>query len=246
MSLRLLARVLITMIVTMPLASAAISPPAPPFDHLQCFPVKDALPRGSATADLVPAQGAPFAPQPGCKIKLPARYYCTDVSKQNLDPAAKLPISGDDARDYLCYTVACGKGARPAPASQILVSDQFGSRTVATTRRTRQLCVPAVRTQPTPTPSPVVTPTVVVEPPCSFDGQECQGTCQTGRCVYDPDQNRCFCPQAFDAACDQFAQGVCAGHFCFGPGEVCVPGAQPTLGLGCACVNPTPTPAPTP
>jgi hypothetical protein len=227
--------------------AAAVAQPEPAFDHLQCFRIKDALARGLATADLVPQQSPPFVTQHGCKIKLPARHYCTAVSKQSLEPPPTHPVAGPDVHEFLCYDVRCERGVDPGSA--ITVEDQFGSRTVTLSRaRGRRLCVPAVRPQLTPTPptptAPTPTPTIGADPPCFWDGQQCQGSCSMGPCVYDGAQNKCVCPAAFDLACDQFALGACAGHLCFAPGQVCVPGSQPTVGLGCHCVVPTPIPSP--
>ncbi len=240
MRVRRLGSFVVVAAAALSLRSEAAAQSGGAFDHLQCFAIRDPVLRGAATADLVPEQAPSFLAQRGCKIKMPARFYCTDVRKQNLNPPPALPIGGEEAGDYLCYRVACPQGTSPdASRSGILVEDQFGARDIKIARRAQLLCVPA---QPQPTPTS--TPNVGADPPCSFDGQECQGACSTGRCVYDPNQNRCVCQGAFDVACDQFAQGVCAGHLCFAPGQVCAPGAQPTIGLGCQCVVPTPQPTP--
>jgi hypothetical protein len=97
----------------------------------------------------------------------------------------------------------------------------------------------------TPTPTPTPTPTVGHDPNCFFDGAECQGGCSTStRCLYDPNQNACICPPVFDLECNQFAMGACGGHLCYGPGQTCVVGPQPSAGSACHCVNPTPEPTP--
>jgi hypothetical protein len=219
-----------------------VSTPAsaqPAFDHLQCFPIKDSLARGAATADLVPEQGPPFATQSGCTIKLPARYYCTDVRKENLQPPPASSVGGGDARDYFCYRLACPRGTGPAVGAGLFAEDQFGGRTI-TLRKGTLFCVPAVRPTPTPTPAP----TPDSDPGCSFDGEQCQGVCGTFACLYDPNQNRCICPAVFDIACDQFAQGTCGGHLCRRPDESCFPDPQSTLGPGCRCLLPSPQPTP--
>jgi hypothetical protein len=91
----------------------------------------------------------------------------------------------------------------------------------------------------TPTPTITASPGVRADPPCSFDGTECQGFCFTGRCIYDEGTNACICQPAFDVACDEFALGGCGGHACFGPGEICVTIAESLTVPMCGCVPPS-------
>ncbi len=223
------------------------------FDHLECYAIKDTLARGSARADLVP-DAPPFVAALGCKIKLPAREYCTRTAKENLQPPPASTIGGDEPGDYFCYRIACPRGADLRGAT-VESEDQFGRRTIFV-RRPQRLCVPANRA--TPTPTPIVTPTGLTptptgatptstpgghDPGCFFDGNECQGFCNTAnRCLWEPNQQRCVCPAAFDADCDH-AIVTCAGGLCYGPGQVCRPNPMSTSQI-CACVAPTPTPTP--
>ena len=220
------------------LASLAGAQPVS-FDHLECYQIKDPLRRSQASADLVP-ELPPFLAGLGCKIKLPAREYCTRSSKQNLQPPPVSSVTGDHAGDYFCYRVACPRGT-DLHGTPVESEDQFGRRT-SLVRRLHRLCVPAVRSTPTPT---VPSPTPTHDPGCSFDGSECQGFCQTAnRCLWDPSQQRCICPPVFDVDCDH-AVVSCGGGLCYGPGQQCQPNPQSTAQL-CACVAATATPTPRP
>jgi hypothetical protein len=222
------------------------------FDHLACWAIKDTLPRGNARADVVPA-APPFLAAAGCKIKLPAREYCTRAAKENLVPPPAATIGADEPGDYFCYKVVCPRSADLQGAG-FASGDQFGRRAVFV-RKPQRLCVPATRATPTPTPVPTSTnptPTVTStpgggghDPGCSFDGTECQGFCSTsGRCVWEPNQQRCVCPPAFDFDCAH-SIASCGGGLCFGPQQACRPVPQATFQL-CACVSSTATPTPTP
>jgi len=63
-------------------------------DHLKCYAIKDSLLSGvrnpvkSYTADL---DG--LAPEPGCVIKMPAKYLCVDTTKANVQPTPPGPIA---------------------------------------------------------------------------------------------------------------------------------------------------------
>jgi hypothetical protein len=234
------------------LAAATSASAQPTFDHLACWTIKDTLPRGNARADVVP-DAPPFLAAAGCKIKLPAREYCTRAAKENLEPPPVATIGADQPGDYFCYKVVCPRGADLGGAG-FASGDQFGRRAIGV-RKPQRLCVPAARATPTPTatpsnPTPTVTSTAGGgghDPGCSFDGNECQGFCNTtGRCVWEPNQQRCICPAFFDADCNHSIVS-CGGGLCFGPGQVCRPNPQSTAQL-CACVaaTATPTPLPTP
>jgi hypothetical protein len=163
----------VTLLVTALVAPTAL---AQPFDHLQCFKLRDTLARANATADLAPEQNPPFPLAPGCRIKLPAKYFCVDVAKQNLQPPPALPIGGDDARDYFCYKVACPKNASaPRGGMPLEAEDQFGRRTVFI-KTSPFFCAPARKVVTTPTPTPTPTPNNVG---C---GQLPPGQCSLGDC----------------------------------------------------------------
>ena len=80
------------------------------FDHLQCYPIKDTLPRAKYSADLLPATTPPFAAALGCEIKVPAKLVCLAVEKANVAPTPPLPVEGTDARSVFCYALRCPKG----------------------------------------------------------------------------------------------------------------------------------------
>jgi hypothetical protein len=242
----------ITVVAAVALARTASAQPAPSFDHLQCFEITDPMPRGTATTDLVPQHGAPFQVAAGCKVRFPAKYYCTDVSKENVQPPPPGSPAGGDVGEFFCYRLACPKTTAPPRGSTIAAADQFGARVITVAKRSALLCVPAARPVP-PTPTPAVTPTsnpatptptIGADPGCSFDGIECQGACFTaGRCQYDPGQNRCVCPAATDMECNQFGVITQCGHgglLCPGPGQTCVLAEGPS----CQCVRPTPLSTP--
>ena len=123
---------------------------AQPFDHLQCFKIRDTLRRGSATADLVPERQPP-APA-GCKIKLPATMYCTSTAKENLDPPPVAAVGGGHPGDFFCYNVRCPRRPHTSSSAQ----DQLGQRTF-TLGSSQLLCMP-VAPPSSPTPIPTATP----------------------------------------------------------------------------------------
>ena len=226
--------------------ASSLSAQSSSFDHLECYEIKDTLDRSTATTDVIP-DVPPFVAALGCKIRLPAREYCTRSAKENLQPPPAATVGGAEPGDYFCYRLACPRDSdlHRAPLES---GDQFGRRTVLL-RRPRRLCVPATRA--TPTPTPTVTPTGATptatpgghDPGCSFDGTECQGFCNTAnRCLWEPNQQRCVCPPVFDADCDH-AIVSCGGGLCYGPGQVCQPNPQATAQL-CGCIAPTATPRP--
>ena len=148
-----------------------------PFDHLQCYRLKDPLQGRGVTADLNPEQTPPFALAPGCKVKFPAKLFCTDVEKTNVQPpGVTLPIGGETTRDFLCYAVRCPKPDGGLPS--LAVADQFGERTI-TVRPSKYLCAPAIR-GPAPRPTP--------RPCADLGGGQCSDVCGGGgdECLFVP------------------------------------------------------------
>jgi len=127
------------------LAALIMSLPAtataqPIFDHLKCYKIIDPpSPIPAYTADLLPEQLPPFNLAPGCLIKMPARLFCIDVEKSNVNPPPPLQVNGANARDYLCYRVTCPPVSDP---KKVHVKDQFGERTIAI-KPPRFVCAPA-------------------------------------------------------------------------------------------------------
>ena len=242
-----LARAFWITVVAAAFASTARSQPGPSFDHLQCFEITDPMPRDVATGDLVPEHGTPFQTASGCRVRFPAKYFCTDVRKENVQPSPPASIGGAGLGEYFCYRLACPRATAPERGSTVAAADQFGGRVIKLAKRSPLLCVPATRGVP-PTTTPAATPTVTgagtptaTPTPdfgCFFDGGECQGACTTstsGRCLWDPAQGRCICPAAFDMDCNQFNVVAQCGHgslLCPAPGQVCVL----TEGPSCLCV----------
>jgi hypothetical protein len=143
--------------------------------------------RGTFTADLVPEQSPPFPIEPGCRIKLPAKLFCTDVRKTNVQPAPPLQVDGADARDYFCYAVSCPS----APvADDLQLRDQFGNRLV-TVKSAKMLCAPAE-----PVPSP--TSTAVNCQLAAFPA--CDGVCSGPPSGCVPLGNACVCVQSTPTA----------------------------------------------
>lgn len=229
---------------------------AQPFDHLQCFKLRDTLARGNATANLVPEQQPPFPLAPGCKIKLPAKYFCIDVAKQNLQPPPALDVGGDDTRDYFCYRVACPKStSMPRGGMPLEAEDQFGRRTVFI-KTSPFFCAPARKVVATPTPTRTPTPTpTAAGVGC---GQLAPGQCSLGDCGSFSDcvlgiGGFCRCepptptPTPGLSSCTTaHAPCVCNAGVCGGSGCGGISACQ-AINNVCECEPPTPTPPqPTP
>ncbi len=221
------------------LLATSASAQTPVFDHLQCFRLKDGLKRSPLQADLDPEQAPPFALAPGCKVKFPAKLFCIDVDKTNVQPpGTTLPISGDTTRDFLCYAVRCPTPAGGLPT--LTVSDQFGERTI-TVKPSKYLCAPAIK-GPAPQPTP--------RPCADLGGGQCSDTCGGGdQCLFVPQgfelvgipgfpdivgMDDCRCVPS-SLRCEQLAAAVCAvtggdGGLCPNAGEQCT-----VNGNMCAC-----------
>ncbi len=212
------------------------------FDHLQCHKLKDGLRRSSVTADLNPEQAPPFALAPGCRVKFPAKLFCIDVEKTNVEPpGTTLPISGNTTRDFLCYAVRCPTPAGGFPT--LTVSDQFGERTI-TVKPSNYLCAPAIE-GPAPRPTPR---------PCGDGGGQCNAVCGgTDDCLFVPQgfelagvpgfpdivgMNDCRCVPS-SLRCENLPAAVCAvsggdGGLCPSATEQCA-----MTGTSCACQSGT-------
>jgi hypothetical protein len=109
------------------------------FDHLKCYTIRDFAPRANYNADLIPQQTPPFNEEDGCKIVVPAKWFCTDVDKTNVTPTPPEQITGATAQDYLCYELQCPR----IPTLPLVVEDQFGLRNIYI-EQANHLCAPAV------------------------------------------------------------------------------------------------------
>jgi hypothetical protein len=221
----------------------------PNFDHLKCYAIKDFAAKKIYKVDLLPEQQPPFNLEAGCKLVVPAKLFCIDVIKQNVQPPPPGAAPGPKAYDYLCYKLACPKQQLPT----ILVHDQFGSRDVVV-KPPKFLCAPATKeilhqtpspsTTPTPVP-PTETPTATRTPGCAFDtvagGGQCAGPCPpstTGnpqQCVFVINADGtadCDCREP-DPACQPAGAHVCAGP-CPDPRDQCRTAPNDT----CVCGHP--------
>lgn len=242
-------RVVPLVLIVVAVTGGAASAQSPVADHLQCFQIKSSARTpvpSKLTADLHPADDPPFPVAAGCRVKTKPRLLCIDVAKQNVQPPGgwTLPVSGDAAREYLCYDVKC-----PPPAGGLvggIVTDQFGEH-VVTTRVTRTLCVPAIH-------GPMPRPTAA---PCGDAGSgQCSDECPGQyRCLFVPagfdlidfpsipidiiGANDCRCvPPTF--ACADVPGGAChvTAALCPNAGDACVVGGP----SGCSCQPAAPAP----
>jgi hypothetical protein len=129
-----LARALLAAIML----AAATTVGAQPFDHLECYKIKDLAPKVKYKADLLPEQ-TQFLAQTGCELKVPAKVLCIDVEKSNVMPAPPQAVNGQNTRDFLCYSLKCP----PQAEVSLQVEDQFGSRDIRAKKKPFQLCAPA-------------------------------------------------------------------------------------------------------
>lgn len=192
------------------------------FDHLKCYKMKDPH-NFTAIANLAPFQNPPFPVEPGCKIKVKGLEFCIPVTK-TLVPggnAPSAPVTGQAlANDFICYTVRCPKP--PTAIPPVLVSDQFGSRTLQKFTASR-ICTPAIKGLPstttttasttTSTTATSTTTTTLPTSPCSDQNGTCAGTCpNTGDvCQSDPATGACNCGPQAPVACNFATFPTCAG-----------------------------------
>jgi hypothetical protein len=219
----------------------------PNFDHLKCYNIKDFAAHKVYKVDLLPEQRPPFNFEAGCKLVVPAKLFCIDVVKQNVQPPPPGAAPGPKAYDYLCYKVTCPKQNLPT----VLVRDQFGQRDVVI-KPPKFVCAPATKeilhTTPTPAPTPTPTPTATRTPGCDFNtvaggGGQCAGPCPpstTGnpqQCVFVVNADGtsdCDCREP-NPACHLPGGTQCVGP-CPDPRDQCrngVPGEPP-----CVCSHP--------
>ena len=188
------------------------------FDHLKCYKMKDPH-NFTAVANLAPFQNPPFPVEPGCRIKVKGIEFCIPVTK-TLVPGGNAPsatVVGQTLQnDFICYTMRCPKPTTPIPS--VLVSDQFGSRTLQKFTA-RRICTPAVKGLPPtttiPTPTTTTTTTTLPTNPCTFDAVSgtCNGTCpNTGDiCQINPATGACDCGPQGPTPCNFATFPACNG-----------------------------------
>jgi hypothetical protein len=107
-----------------------------PFDHLECFKVKDSI-KVEAVVDLPTLAGTPYDAA-GCKLGK-AKKWCTPAQKivvSSTPPAVPLP-GPNLTSDYICYGIKCPKVDLSTTAT-----DQFGTHSLGKMKQ-GELCVPA-------------------------------------------------------------------------------------------------------
>jgi len=204
----------------------------PVFDNMKCFKIKDGVRPEQYTADLVPKLTHDFAAQlgdrivggflqKGCRLKTPAKFFCTDVAAEEAhdvlppyDPTQWV-IPGPDSGDRLCYKLICP----PELPRDLAVIDAFGNRTIQLRGRTEYFCTPVVRQNPT-------------TDPCDMAGNgQCGGVCANGQLCLATSPSGCACVEPTELCS---ASQTCGDGFCGGVWETCV-----TLPNGsCGCSHP--------
>jgi len=207
-----------------------------PFDHLKCYKVTDSI-KGVYKVDLVPQQAPPFSVEQGCKLVVPAKLFCIDVQKTNVQPPPPLSVNGANTRDYLCYKVTCPGKIDFAQS----VRDQFGQRPLKV-KPPKLLCAPAVKVFATPTPpaeTQTPTPIPTQTPSCDFDNAtgQCAGPCSVPgeQCVFIVDATgvgKCDCQPP--PGCTSTGIHTCGGP-CPDPADICQPAPNDA---GCICTHP--------
>jgi hypothetical protein len=221
-------------------ATAASAQLVPNFDHLKCYKITDSI-KGVYKVNLIPQQAPPFAIEQGCKLVVPAKLFCIDVKKVVVAPTPPMTVNGGNARDYLCYKIAC-----PGKIDFTLsVRDQFGQRPIKV-KPPKFLCAPAEKVaQPTPTPTstpPPPPPTATRTPGCDFLAAtgKCGGPCPLNeQCVFVVDPltgvSDCDCRPP-NPACHPAGTNACVGP-CPDPRDQCRD-VGPAGAIDCECNHP--------
>jgi len=212
-------------------------------DHLKCYKIKDPAARKSYTADL-----GGLVPEPGCVVKVPAKFGCVPTTKTNVQPPPQGGGGTAAAGAFLCYKVKCQAGTLPT----LVANDQFGSRTV-TPVAAKLLCAPLADTATTTTTPPSSTSTTTTQSAtCGNNivegGEQCDGcnfaSCTTCTPTYVGGTPTCSGTCMLDYSpctrCDLVAQDCSAGQGCYPAGgeeTVCATSSQ-NLGEDAPCQNP--------
>lgn len=204
----------------------------PVFDHMKCYAVRDSIGGRQFTGDLHPKDLAKFTVEPGdvivggklvpgCRVRLPAKFFCIDVDPRNMRSASapfdptQWTVRGPEAGDRLCYKLQCP----PVGEKQLDVVDQFGTRRISVRGKTQWFCTPVLR------------PASPTEPCTSGGDGQCGGLCPSGERCLAVTGEECGClPES--QMCSQV--GTCQSGRCPGLWETCA--IQP-LGV-CGCSHP--------
>jgi hypothetical protein len=215
---------------------AGVSASEAQFDHLKCYKIRDttrSFVANSHALDLLSDEPSIF-PDEACNVKVKAKFYCTDVDKQNVVPAPPGAPDGPQPGDFLCYKFK-GRCTPSIPSGTTLnVVDQFASGSIGLIKA-GMLCAPANVIAPptTTTTSTTVTTTTLPGLTCNASAPPtCGGDCPVGQTCFDIG-GFCFCFLDSHIPCAEDAP-TC-GVACPGS-DVCVPGIG---GAACFCVPST-------
>lgn len=133
-----------------------IADPAPDWDHLECWQVRDEPgDRFIAAVDTHVLNNLHLLPnntvEKNCDFKSRAKFLCLDA-QANYTPSAPGPGQtnygtlaggpGPNAWGYLCYKMSCDRNSTPDNAVQnITVHDEFGPHNLIV-KKIKQWCVP--------------------------------------------------------------------------------------------------------
>lgn len=216
--LKIFASVIVFLMFLPAVGIAGVAPI--PYDHLECYMVKDPL----KVKEDVALLSRQFGISADCKIIGKERFFCGGVNK-SVDPPSDFPIF-PDAPDSICYRIECPQkqGQNPVPGN-VEVEDQFGIRTLRKFNP-HYLCTPAFKT------GEACVDRAVCGGECTDDNGN-QGKCQQ----LAPGAQDCLCVPPPDVACTERA--TCGGE-CIVTGTadvigVCRPGDN---GDACSCVEP--------
>jgi len=212
------------------LALVAGSARAQTANHLKCYKVRDSAAKVLYTANLTG-----LTPEPGCRIKVPAKMLCVASTKTAVSPTPPGGgPTGTNAGLFVCYKVKCPRTSIPG----VLLKDQFATRSVAPSTA-KLLCAPATLLGGTATtttnPGGGTTTTLPVNPACDQTAPVCSGTCPTGVCslvISMTAPPACVCVPG-TTACSP-SSGVCAGSNACPSNTSCMANPAP-MGPGCAC-----------
>jgi hypothetical protein len=224
-----------TIVATTILAGLLASPARsqPVFDNMKCYKIRDSQPGKYYTADLVPKLTHDFSTelgdrifggvlQKGCRIRVPAKYFCIEVEPENAHDAnppynpAQWTVDGPEPGERLCYKLKCP----PVADKDLAIIDSFGTRTITLRGQTSFFCTSVTRQLPQ-------------GGACSLAGNgQCGGTCpNAGETCLAISPQDCGCVPAGQACA---SSAVCSEGFCGGVWETCV-----TLPIGgCGCSHP--------
>jgi hypothetical protein len=223
-------RIVTSLALAMTFAAAASAQPI--FDDMKCYKIRDPQPGKQYTADLVPKLTHDFQTelgdrivggvlQKGCRIRVPAKFFCIEVEPQNARDAsppynpAQWTVAGPEPGERLCYKLSCPS----TPAQDLPIIDAFGTRTIKLLGRTAYFCTSVTRQLPQ-------------NSECSLAGNgQCGGTCPAGELCLATSPQDCGCvPDAQACA----SSSLCSAGFCGGVWETCV-----MLPIGvCGCSHP--------